>query len=321
MKFFLKSVFVAGIMVFALNLSAQTVDDAGQKFNAANEQFKANAFSQAVKLYEQALKSAKAAGPDAADLQGKIENQLTSAYFKNGISLYRKRQFDQAIAQLKNSKKMAQVTQNAKFAALATTYIARVYSTKGLIFIKKKQLPQASAQFAEALKVKPNCVNAIYGNSLVARAQGNMTQMMTIIEKLGKMGATDPRAAKIYAKAKSIAYKTLLNNGAIELQKEHASKALVYLQDAAKYHSGTSILFYYTALANLKLSKWSAAIAAANKAVALAKNDKSDMYFTLGQAYQGKGDKTNACKAFKKVVKGPNVAAAKYQIKQVLKCK
>ena len=321
MKFFLKSVFVAGLMVLGLNLAAQSVDDAGQKFNQANEQFKANAFPQAINLYEQALKSAKAAGPDAADLQGKIENQLTSAYFKNGISLYRKRQFDQAIGQLRNSKKMAQATQNKRFTTLATTYIARVYSTKGLIFIKKKELPQASAQFAEALKVKPNCVNAIYGNSLVARAQGNMTQMMAIIEKLGKMGATDPRAAKIYGKAKLIAFNTLLNNGASELQKEHASKALVYLQDAAKYHTGTSTLFYYTALANLKLSKWSAAISAANKAVSLTKNDKSDMYFTLGQAYQGKGDKTNACKAFKNVVKGPNVAAAKYQIKQVLKCK
>jgi len=190
-----------------------------------------------------------------------------------------------------------------------------------LIFIKKKELPQASAQFAEALKVKPNCVNAIYGNCLVAKEKGDMPHMMTIVDQLGKMGATDPRAAKTYAKAKSMAFKTLLNNGATELQKEHASKALAYLQDAAKYHSGTSTLFYYTALANLKLSRWSAAVTAANKAIALEKNDKSDLYFALGQAYQGKGDKTNACKAFRNVVKGPNVAAAKYQMNQVLKCK
>jgi len=321
MKFFLKSVFLTGLMIFSLNLFAQTVDEAGQKFNAANEQFKANAYSQAVNLYEQALKSSKAAGPDAADLQAKIEDQLVSAYFKNGISLYKKRQFDQAIAQLRKSKQLAKAIQNQKFVKLGTTYIARVYSTKGLVAIKKKNYTQATAQFEAALKEKPNCINAVYGKSLVAKGQGNMDQMMAEVNKLGEMSASNSRAAKIFPKAKNMAFRTLLNNGASELQKEHAAKALVYLQDAVKYHNGTASLYYYTAIANIKLSKWNAAIEAGKKAAALEKNDKSDMYFTLGQAYQGKGDKANACKAFKSVVKGPNVAAAKYQIKEVLKCK
>ena len=321
MKFFLKSVFLAGLMVFGLNLFAQTVDEAGQKFNAANEQFKANSFSQAVNLYEQALKSAKAAGPDAADLQAKIEDQLVSAYFKNGISFYKRRQFDQAIAQLRKSKQLAKTIQNQKFIKLGTTYIARVYSTKGLVAIKKKDYTQATAQFEAALKEKPDCINAVYGKSLVAKGQGNMDQMMALVNKLGEMSASNSRAAKIFPKAKNMAFRTLLNNGASELQKEHAAKALTYLQEAVKYHSGTASLYYYTAIANIKLSKWNAAIEAGKKAVALEKNDKSDMYFTLGQAYQGKGDKSNACKAFKSVVKGPNVAAAKYQIKEVLKCK
>ncbi len=320
MKFFLKSALIIGLMIFGLNVFAQSVDEAGQKFNAANEQFKANAFSQAVTLYEEALKIAKKAGPDASDLQAKIEDQLVNAYFKNGITFYKRRQFDQAIAQLRKTKALAKSIQNAKFVKLGTTYIARVYSTKGLVAIKKKDYANASNQFAEALKEKPDCVNALYGKVLVARGQGNMEEMMTLVNKLGSMGATNARAAKTYAKAKNVAFKTLLSNGASELQKEHVSKALGYLKDAEKYHAGNSLLFYYEAIANVKLSKWSDAIAAANKAIALAKNDKSDMYFTLGQAYQGKGDKTNACKAFKNVVKGPNVAAAKYQIKQVLKC-
>jgi len=321
MKFFLKSALIMGLMIFGLNVFAQSVDEAGQKFNAANEQFKANAFSKAVTLYEEALKIAKKAGPDASDLQAKIEDQLVNAYFKNGITFYKRRQFDQAIAQLRKTKDLAKSIQNAKFVKLGTTYVARVYSTKGLVAIKKKDYANASNQFAEALKEKPDCVNALYGKVLVARGQGNMEKMMTLVDKLGSMGATNSRAAKTYAKAKNVAFKTLLSNGASELQKEHVSKALGYLKDAEKYHAGNSLLFYYEAIANVKLSKWSDAVAAANKAIALAKNDKSDMYFTLGQAYQGKGDKTNACKAFKNVIKGPNVAAAKYQIKQVLKCK
>ena len=320
MKIIFKSVSLVALMIFGLSSYAQTVVDAGQKFNAANQQMNANAFSQAVSLYEQALKTTKAVGPDAADLQGQIENQLTIAYFKNGISLYKKRQFDQAIAQLEKSKQMAKTTKNAKFTTLCTTYISRVYYSKGMSFINNKELAQATAQFEQALKVQPNSIYAIFGKSLVAKEQGNMPQMMLLVDKLGEMAATNPKAANIYNKAQSMAFRTLMNNGASELQKEHTTKSLEYLKDALKYHAGTSNLFYYVAIANIKLSRWSDAIVAAKKAIVLANKDKSDLYFTLGQAYQGKKDKANACKSFKQVVKGPNVAAAKYQIKQVLKC-
>ncbi len=71
----------------------------------------------------------------------------------------------------------------------------------------------------------------------------------------------------------------------------------------------------------MSLKKWDAAIASTKKALSLQTNDKSDIYFTLGQAYQGKHENTAACSAFKHVLKGPNVAAAKYQRAQVLKCK
>ena len=76
-----------------------------------------------------------------------------------------------------------------------------------------------------------------------------------------------------------------------------------------------------SAIANLGLKKWDASIKASDKSLTLEKNNKSDIYFTLAQAYQGKGENSKACITFKKVKNGPNVKVAKYQITQVLKCK
>ncbi len=321
MKSVVKSALLVGLMMFGMGLYAQSVTAAGEKFNEGTTQYKAKAFGQAVKLYEQALDMCKMAGPDAADLQKQVESQLANSYFWNGITLYKKRAFDQAVAQLKKAKAMAITTNNAKIKNYAHIYIARVYASSGNAFLNQKKLTEAAAQYENALKENPSCYNAYFGKVLLAQEQKNIPAMVTMVGQLGKLAASSPRAAQKYSTAKYALFTTLLNSGAEQLQKAHPQKALEYLADAKKYHAANSDLYYYTALANVSLKKWDAAIASANKALGMQGGEKSDIYFTLGQAYQGKGNKAAACTAFKHVVKGPNVAAAKYQRTQVLKCK
>ncbi len=321
MKSVVKSALLVGLMMFGMGLYAQSVTDAGEKFNEGTAQYKAKDFGQAVKLYEQALEMCKMAGPDAADLKSQVESQLTNSYFWNGISHYKKREFDQAIAQLKKAKAMAASIGNAKIKNYAHIYIGRVFASKGNVFLKQKKLTEASAQYDNALKEDANCYNAYYGKSLVAKEKKDIPTMMAMVDKLGKLATSNSKVANLYGNAKYMAFNTLLNAGAEELQKSHPQKALEYLADAKKYHAANADMYYYTALANVSLKKWDTAITAAKKALSLQTTEKSDIYFTLGQAYKGKGDKADACNAFKKVVKGPNVAAAKYQRTQELKCK
>ena len=154
MKLSLKLLILPGLLFFGLNVFAQSVDMAGAKFNAANQQFKARAYGKAVQLYEQALNMAKSAGPDAFDLQTKIEKQLAVSYFWSGIDLYKQTQFDQAIAQIQKAKQLAEQIGDAKTKSLSVTYIARIYSSKGLSLIKSKDYSGAAAQFAAAIKEK-----------------------------------------------------------------------------------------------------------------------------------------------------------------------
>ncbi len=321
MKTVVKSALLVGLMMLGMGVFAQSLTDAGQTFNDGTAQYKARNFAQAVKLYEQALKMCKAIGPDAADLQSQVETQLGNSYFWNGISLYKARKFDQAVAQLKKAKSFAASTHNDKIKNYAHIYIARVYSSKGLTMIKQKKLDEAAAQFALALKEKPDCYNAYYGKVLLDKEKNDLSAMMAATDHLSQMAASNAKAGKRYNQAKYVTFTTLLNAGAEQLQKSNAAKALVFLNDAKKYGKANADLYYYSAVANLSLKKYDAAIADAKKAISMQTSEKSDIYFTLGQAYQKKGNKAAACSAFKHVVKGPNVKAAQYQIKQVLKCK
>ena len=74
------------------------------------------------------------------------------------------------------------------------------------------------------------------------------------------------------------------------------------------------------ALAYNKQKKYADAISAANTGINLEAGDKSNLQFELGKAYEGKGDAANACTAYKAVVSGPNIKAAAFQVKEVLKC-
>ncbi|MBN2637943.1 MAG: hypothetical protein JXR65_02500 [Bacteroidales bacterium] len=322
MKLSVKLLILSGLLFFGLNASAQSVDMAGAKFNQANQQFKAKDYAKAVQLYQQALNMAKTAGPDAFELQGNIEKQLAVSYFWNGINFYKQRNFDQAIDQMQKAKQLAAQINDAKTQSLSVTYIARVYYTKGMTMMKNKDYAGASAQLDAAAKVDPSSVTVYYGKSLLAKEMKNDDQMIAMVNKVGELSknSNDPKAGQMYGTVRNMAFATLLNNGAMELQREHASEALDYLNKALQFGSNGNV-YYYMALANMKLKKWDAVISNANKALQSNDVNKTDVYFTLGQAYQGKGEKASACSAFQKVTSGPNVAAAKYQMKQVLKCK
>ena len=89
---------------------------------------------------------------------------------------------------------------------------------------------------------------------------------------------------------------------------------------ALNYESGDAQIFYFATIANNGLSNWQKAIEFGNKALSFEQKSKSNLYFELGKAYEGIDNKSEACKAYKGVIDGPNQAAAQYKITQELKC-
>lgn len=306
--------------MLAVVVMAQSVEEAGAKYNEGNEYFKEKDYSNAVTAYEAALNTAKEAGTDADDLRGSIEKQLMNAYFKNGLAKYKGRKFDAAIAFLEKGFAFSEKLGDASMKKKTSTYIAKVRTSKGNALLKSSKINEAFAEYEMATELLPSYPNAYYGKGLVYKAKDDMANMMTNMDKAIELGASNPKAAKIAKKAKSTTAKALVNAGAKEIQREHGKKATEYILSSFNYTPGNTKAYYYLTLAYNNTKNWDEAVSAANKAIEMETGDKGDLYFALGQAYEGKGDTAGACTAYKKVTTGSNVEVAKYQITQVLKC-
>jgi tetratricopeptide (TPR) repeat protein len=321
MKLIVKSLLFAGLLFFGLNVSAQSVSDAGNLYNQANQQFKNKAYGQAVKLYEKALQTCKDVGPDAFSLQSQVSTQLAKTQIYYGVALAKEKKFDEGISQLMNSVKLATSAGDAKTASMAKHYASLVYFFKGNSLFVQKDYTGAYAQYQEALKLDPNNLVVYVNMSKTALEQKDFAKMDATIAKMKPLINNDVKGPQYYGQVRQMAFAAYLNAGAMALQKEKYTDALSDFDKANGFYSGSATLYYYVALANVKLKRWDAAISNGQKALGMERNSKSDIYFTLGQAYEGKGLKDSACKEYKNVKTGPNVAAAKYQIKTVLKCK
>lgn len=298
----------------------QDINEAGAKFNEGLELDKAKNYAGAIESWETAVSLCDDIGFDAEELKATVQKKLGYTYFKQGITQYRKKKFDIAIDALKNAVEIAGAINDAKTVKSASIYIPKIYSTKGLTLMAKKDYEGALSVFDEALGYNAKCVDAFYGKGMTYKAMEELDLAASAFDQVIDFGAGKKSAAKKVASSKEAAQKMFEAKAAAELQIEHNTEAIALLNNALKYSQTSHNSFYLLALANNKLRKWDATIEAAQKALVLEGADASALNFELGKAFEGKGSAASACAAYKKVTNGPNVEAAKFQIKEVLKC-
>ncbi len=300
---------------------AQDMNAAGEAFNNGNQALKGKDFAGAVTYYEESLDECSMIGADAAELQGKVEGQLTKAYYYNAQVLYKKKKFDASVAEFNKAIEAAGVSGDTKTEGKAKKFIPKVNTSKGMGLVKEKKYDEAIALFDEAKNSKSASVKAYYGMGLAYKGKSDIDAAAESFDNCIKSGEGNPKAEKTTTKAKLTAQKMLEANAAKELQIEHTQKAVDYLTKATSYGTGSANTYYMLALAYNNQKKFDDAITAATKALTIEGVDGNSVNFELGKAYEGKGDATNACASYKKVTGGPNVKAAEFQIKEVLKCK
>lgn len=314
----IKSIALLMMITATISLSAQTLDEAGAAFNQGIQFTKDLKYADALKSYEQTIKICSQLGDAGVELQIKAEQQLPSTYFNVAKGLFDAKNYTEAISNFELAAQNADKMGETKTAEASRTYLAGIYTSLGNADLKNEALPQAIEKYNKSLSYKPGYYKAYYGLGLVYKKQENLPMMKEALDKVISTAGDD---AKTIGNAKDAAASAFQKAGAIAMQGTKYSIAVENLTASLEYNSTEPRTYYYLAIANNGLSKWDDAITAANKALELQTEDKSDIYFELGKSSEGKADPTAACEFYKKVTGGNNVAAGKYQRETVLKCK
>lgn len=296
---------------------SQDINAAGEAFNKAIEFSNAGNYAEALKAYKQTIQLCEALGDEGMDLQIRAEQQLPSTYFSIGKGLYDEKKFTDAIPNFQESLKLAQDFGETKTADACRAYLSGIYTSLGNNDLKAEALDKAIENYNKAIEYKPDFARAYYGLGLVYKKQDRNEDMLAAMDKVMELS---PEGDKTAENARNTVATTFLNEGAVALQKNAFGKAIENLAISIRYNDGEPMAHYYLALAYNGQKDWDNAVASADKAIELGLQNAGDAWFEIGKAGEGKGDAEAACAAYKKVTSGNNVAAAKYQVEQVLKC-
>lgn len=308
-------IITALFLVFGLSISAQDLNDAGKAYNEGIAFAKENKTMEAITAYQECADISRELGDVGEGLKVKAETQISSLYLKLGLDSYKAKEYDTAISLFALSSEYAKKVNKPKSAAKAKNYIAATYTAKGNGMIKGKNYEGALEDFTKALEYNPKYFKAFYGMAICYNKQDESQLMEDAVNKVVALGGDD----KVVAKAQTLAANHYLNLSGTCIQKESFEEASMMAKKCIEYNAGEGTAYYYLALSNNNLGNYDQAIAAIQTGMK-AEEDKSNLYFELGRAHEGKGETEKACEAYQNVSSGPNVDAANYQRTTVLNC-
>lgn len=314
MNFVKRSLLTLAVAAISWVASAQTMDDAGASFNNAVKLIDTD-LNGAIEGFKSTISICEKVGTDADELKKQSMAQIPGLYYRLVLKANDEKNFQGAIDACTPALEASKTYNDETTAASVEKLLPQLYLALGLDQFKAKDYANAEISFTKSLEKDPGNIKTmdfllkVYGVTENFEKMGETLQAMTAVDPTNELVNKGKEfVAKRYYIAGAKALKGKDNAGAAEF----LTKSVALSEDVKAYN--------YLGIACNNLKRWDEAIDALNKAIALETKDKSELYFQLGTALQGKGDNAGACDAFKKVTTGPNVKGAEYQIKQVLKC-
>ena len=301
-----------------MTVSAQS--GVAEAYNNGAAALNAKNYAEAATLFEQVVEEGETS-EDAAVLQ-QVElakKYVVTSYRSLGMAAAKTGDYDAAIGYLSTAIERTEEYGNAKDKAALNGLLAKVYQAQGGAAFNEQKWAEAAEIFEKGYAANPR--NTQMANWL-GTCYCEMGQFDKGVEVLSKVAAnTAPVAKDDAAEAKRL-IELYTNNRVAELQGAGDNNAIIAMADsmlAADAQNGVAHkvrLQAYFAMNNFdKVIELGETAAAAQEDA----ESKSDVYFTLGAAYNAKEMKPQAIAAMQKVTAGGNVAAAKATIAELSK--
>ena len=326
----MKKLFVTVAALFAVcALWAQ--EGVVANYNKGAEMLQAKNYAEAAKLFQQVIDEGQES--DDSTIQNCVETAkkyLPTSYqgmgtraagqaMKTADPAEANAKYEEAIENLSKAAETAELYGNTAALKKANTILAKVYQAQGGTAFNNKDYAAAAEIFSKGYAADPkNTQMAVWLGTCYCEMgeYGKGTEVLKTVA-----GMQGPRFEADAAEAGRL-ITLYTNNEVAKLQGANDYDGIIAMADKMLEENPANALAQKIRLQAYLSKKDYAKVIESGEAAAEAQTDpadKSDVYFTLGAAYNAKEMKPQAIEALKKVVAGDNVAAAQKSVAELSK--
>lgn len=327
------TVFLLGLFIFGLGQTVEAQDrkEAVQTYNSAREMVQNGDYQKAIEQFKKAIEVGKQIGPEGEDIVDRAEAKLPEVYRQIALDEYRAFKQNQTLSNLdatinafQETKDVAAEYGNSQVSNQANGVINQLLYSKSIIQYKQQNFQDALATLDEVIANDPNYAKAYYQKGIVLKKIDG-TELERSLELFDQAieVAKKTNDSQIVSRAKNAARDELVYRGATATENKNFSRAKELLNKALEYDSSSADAHYRLAQAYNKTQDWQQAVDHSKEALGLetgGRTDKAKIYFELATAYQGLGQKENACGAYGNAAYGSFKSPAEHQMEYELKC-
>lgn len=311
------------LVLFSLNALAQaTINDGIAAFNKGLEERQAENYSEALKLFGEALSVTDELGEEGDELRMKIETLLPGVHYQIGMALYNEKKMDEAISKFKETIDIANAYGDIEVVNKASKALSQLYYYQGSVNYKQKMFSEALDFYHKSIELQPENVKAYYMIAAAYKGLDDDENVLAAAKKsieIAKAGNDN----KYYQGSMKLGRDYFLIKAKKAKDAKEIDDAIRFLKSSLEFDGENATTYFLMVQIYSSMQNWDETIAAAEKGLTFEKDDPTEQakfYYEMGNAFLGKEDNENACNAFKKAAVGPYKESADYQMEHVLKC-
>lgn len=327
------TIFLLGLFMLGVGTSVEAQDrkEAVQTYNSAREMVQSGDYQSAIEQFKKAIEIGKQIGSEGEDIVERAEAKLPEVYLQIAMDEYRAFKENQTLSNLDatinaflDTKEVADEYGNSKVSNQANSVVNQLMYSKSILQFKQQNMEDAIATLDKVIERAPNYAKAYYQKGIVLKNMNsaNLEEAIAMFDKAIEVGQ-QTNDNQIVTRAQEAARDELIYRGAKATENKNFARAKELLNRALEYDSSSADAHYRLAEAYNKTQDWNKAVRHARQALEYetgGRTDKAKIYFELGTAYQGLGEKEQACSAFSNAAYGSFKAPAEHQMEYGLKC-
>lgn len=293
-----------------------------ESYDAAVASYNSKDYAAAAASFESVISEGMdAEGSDAANAVATAKASLPKCYFQLGGKSFMAKDYETARTNFQKSAEYAELYDDIASMTKAKMYVGKTYEIQGGTLFNNKDFAGALPVFESGYASDPRNAKMANWLGVCYCETGAFEKGMEVFGKVVEAGTKNPKyAAEAEDAEKNMVIYT--NNKVADLQASNDYDGVIAMADgllATNPQNGVAAKVRLQAYMNKKDYTKVIADAEAAAALQLSDDEKSNVYFILGAAYNAKEQKDQAIAAFKKVTAGPNAETAVATIAELSK--